>query len=168
MPGQAYAAATEFVTTGGELAALIAAGAFAALALVLAYVLLGLRKTVNAATRAVNDLNARTGPLLQKANTTMDHVNTAMTQAHTSLDAVNTQLERVDNITGHAQQVTGNVANITSLVGAAATSPLVKLAAFGFGLRKAVAKRRADDDEREVRDLLRDKKKSRRKRSKNG
>ncbi|MGH8876525.1 MAG: DUF948 domain-containing protein [Stackebrandtia sp.] len=167
MSGHVSAAATEFVTTGGELAALIAAGAFAALALVLAYVLLGLRKTINAATRTVNDVNARTGPLLDRANTTIDHVNTALVQAHTSIDEVNKQLERVDTITGHAQQVTGNVANVTNLVSAAATSPLVKLASFGFGLRKAVAKRRADEDEQQVRDTVRDKK-SRRKRRKNG
>ena len=46
----------------GEIAALIAAGAFLMLVLVLAVPILRLRHTVDAATRAINDLNDRTGP----------------------------------------------------------------------------------------------------------
>ncbi|HZE39720.1 MAG TPA: DUF948 domain-containing protein [Stackebrandtia sp.] len=157
------AAAAEFVSTGGELAALIAAGAFAALSLVGMYVLFRVSKTVDATTQTIKDVTARTGPMLDNANATIENVNTALRQVQTSLDGVNVQLERVDSITGHAQQVTGNVANVTNLVTAAATSPLVKMAAFGFGLRKAVAKRRGEEEEVEVRQTLRDKK-TRRKR----
>ncbi len=131
---------------GGEIAALVAAGAFAALVLVVAVPVLRLRHTIDAATRAIKDLSDRTAPILNKADITMDEVNTALRQVHVSLDGVNTQLARVDAITGHAAQVTANVAALSGAVTSVATSPLVKVAAFGYGLRKAAA-RRAQRDE---------------------
>ena len=62
--------------SGGEIAALIAAGAFLMLVLVLAVPILRLRHTVDAATQGVNDLNDRTGPILGNVNTTVENVNT--------------------------------------------------------------------------------------------
>jgi hypothetical protein len=41
------------------------------------------------------------------------------------------------------------------VIGAASSSPLVKVAAFGYGIRKATKDRRHADEEREVRDRLR-------------
>jgi uncharacterized protein YoxC len=134
--------------SGGEIAGLIAAGAFAVIALALAWLLLRLRRTVDAATRAIRDLNDRTAPILAKASVTMDNVNTALEQAHTSLDGVNLQLQRVDTITSHAAHVTANVANLATVVSSVAANPLIKVAAAGYGLRRAAAARRASlDDE---------------------
>ncbi|HEX2355988.1 MAG TPA: DUF948 domain-containing protein [Micromonosporaceae bacterium] len=144
----------------GEIAALVAAGAFVILVLVLAVPILRLRHTVDAATRAINDLNDRSGPLLGNVNTTIENVNTALGQVHTSLDGVNLQLAKVDAMTGHAQQVTANVANLATVVSAAASNPLVKVAAFSYGVRKAAAKRRHADEEREVRASLREQRRS--------
>jgi uncharacterized protein YoxC len=138
----------------GQIAALVAAGAFLMLVLVLAVPILRLRHTVDAATRAINDLNDRTAPLLGNANTTIENVNTALTQVHTSLDGVNIQLAKIDTMTGHAQNVTANVANLATVVSAAAANPLVKVAAFGYGVRKAAAARRHADEDREVRATL--------------
>ena len=104
--------------------------------------ILRLRHTVDAATRAISDLTDRTGPLLGNVNTTVENVNTALEQVHTSLDGVNLQLARVDTMTSHAQHVTANVANLSTVVTAAAANPLVKVAAFGYGVRKAAAGRR--------------------------
>ncbi|HEY3006672.1 MAG TPA: DUF948 domain-containing protein [Micromonosporaceae bacterium] len=140
--------------SGGEIAGLIASGAFVMLVLVLAVPILRLRHTVDAATRAINDLNDRTAPLLGNVNTTVENVNTALGQAHTSLDGVNLQLAKIDTITGHAEQVTANVANLATVVTAAASSPLVKVAAFSYGVRRAAAKRRHADEEREVRAVV--------------
>ena len=140
--------------SGGEIAALIAAGAFAMLVLVLAVPILRLRRTVDAATRALNDVADRTGPLLGNVTTTVENVNTALTQVHTSLDGVNLQLARIDTITTHAQTVTANVANLATIVSAAAANPLVKVAAFTYGVRKAAAQRRHAEEERDVRDEL--------------
>ena len=136
---------------GGQIAALIAAGAFLMLVLVLAVPILRLRHTVDAATKALEDLNDHTAPLLANANTTIQSVNTALNQVHTSLDGVNLQLAKVDTITGHAQDVSASVANLAGIVSAAATNPLVKIAAFGYGVRKAAANRRHADEERHVR-----------------
>jgi len=149
---------------GGEIAALIAAGAFAMLVLVLAVPILRLRRTVDAATRAINDLTDRTGPILTKAETTMDNVNIALGQVQTSLDGVNVQLRKVDTITGHAEAVTANVANLATVVTSVAASPLVKVAAFGYGVRRAAARRSRVDDDRQARELVRQERKRRRRR----
>jgi uncharacterized protein YoxC len=139
---------------GGQIAALIAAGAFLMLVLVLAVPILRLRHTVDAATRAINDLNDRTAPILGNANTTIQNVNTALTQTQTTLDGVNLQLAKIDTITGHAQNVSANIANLATVVSAAAANPLVKVAAFGYGVRKAASARRGAAEERQVRDTL--------------
>lgn len=147
---------------GGEIAALIAAGAFAMLVLVLAVPLLRLRHTVDAATRAINDLNDRTAPILGQADLTMGNVNTALGQVQTTLDGVNTQLAKVDTITGHAQQMSANVANLTHVVTSVAANPLVKVAAAGYGVRKAAARRARAEEDREVRAVVRERRKGRR------
>jgi uncharacterized protein YoxC len=136
---------------GGQIAALIAAGAFLMLVLVLAVPILRLRHTVDAVTKAIEDLNDHTAPLLGNADTTIQNVNTALNQVHTSLDGVNLQLAKVDTITGHAQTVSASVANLAGIVSAAAANPMVKVAAFGYGVRKAAANRRHADEERQVR-----------------
>lgn len=138
----------------GQIAALVAAGAFLMLVLVLAVPILRLRHTIDAATRAINDLNDRTEPLLGQVTTTVDNVNTALNQVHTSLDGVNLQLAKIDTMTGHVQNITANVANLATVVSAAAANPLVKVAAFGYGVRKAAAARQHAEEEREVRATL--------------
>ncbi len=140
--------------SGGEIAALIAAGAFVMLVLVLAVPILRLRHTVDAATRALTDLTDRSGPLVSNVNTSVDKLNTALDQVQVSLDGVNTELARLDTISAHAAQVTANVANLSTIVAGAAASPLVKVAAFSFGVRRAAAHRRELAQEREVRDEL--------------
>jgi uncharacterized protein YoxC len=146
--------------SAGEIAALVAAGAFLMLVLVLAVPILRLRHTVDAATRAINDVNAQAGPLLSTVTSTVDNVNTALGQVQVSLDGVNVQLAKVDTITGHAQNISANIANLIAVVSAAAANPLVKVASFGYGLRKAAAARRHAEDEREVRATLKQKRKA--------
>jgi uncharacterized protein YoxC len=144
----------------GEIAGLIAAGAFAMLVIVLAVPILKLGRTVDAATRAINDLTERTGPLLGNVNETVENVNTALGQVQVSLDGVNVQLAKVDSITEHVSHVTANVANLSTVVAAAAANPLVKVASFGYGVRKAVANRRRAEEEREVRATMKQRRKS--------
>jgi hypothetical protein len=55
---------------------------------------------------------------------------------------VNSNLERVDGITGNAANVSENVAALTSVVAATLGSPLIKVAAFSYGVRSAAKKRR--------------------------
>lgn len=138
----------------GQIAALGAAVAFLGLVFVLAVPILRLRRTIDAATRAIDDFNARTAPLLANANVAVENVNAALEQVQTSLDGVNHQLAKLDTMTGHVQAMTANVANLTTVISAAAANPLIKVAAFGYGLRRAAAARRRADEEREVREAL--------------
>ena len=144
----------------GEIAGLIAAGAFAMLVIVLAVPILKLGRTMDAATRAINDLTDRTGPLLGNVNETVANVNTALGQVQVSLDGVNVQLAKVDTITEHASHITASVANVATIVAAAAANPLVKVASFGYGLRKAVATRRHAEEDREVRATIKQRRKA--------
>jgi uncharacterized protein YoxC len=140
--------------TAGEIAGLIAAGAFLMLVLVLAVPILKLGRTVDAATQAINDLNDRSGPLLGNVTETVENVNTALGQVQVSMDGVNVQLAKVDTMTEHAQNITASVANLVTVVSAAAANPLIKVASFGYGLRKAATARRHAEEEREVRQTL--------------
>jgi uncharacterized protein YoxC len=138
----------------GQVAALIAAIAFLVLCAAIAVPILRLRHTIDAATDAINDINDRTGPLLGNLNATVENVNVTLGQTKVTLDGVNLQLARLDLITGHVSQVTANVANLTTIVSSAAASPLAKAAAFAFGVRRATARRRADEEEAEMRARL--------------
>jgi uncharacterized protein YoxC len=148
--------------SGGQIAALIAAGAFLMLVLVLAVPILRLRHTVDAATRAVNEITDRTAPILGNVNTTVENVNTALTQVHTSLDGVNLQLARIDTITGHVSQVTANVSSLTTVVTSAVSNPLTKMAAFTYGMRRAAKRRHEADEEAALRARLKADRKSHR------
>ena len=70
------------------------------------------------------------------------------------------QLAKVDTMTSHAKKVTASVANLATIVSAAAANPLIKVASFGYGLRKAAAARRHAEDEREVRASLKSRRKA--------
>ncbi|MGI5237580.1 DUF948 domain-containing protein [Dactylosporangium sp. CA-139066] len=138
----------------GGIAALVASGGFLVLVLVLAVPILRVRHTIDAATVAMRDAGNQTTPMLERVNMTIDNVNTALTQVHTTLDGVNMQLARIDTITENVSHVSANVANLSTVVSAAAANPLVKVAAFGYGVRKAAANRRRDADEAEVREQI--------------
>jgi uncharacterized protein YoxC len=140
--------------TGGQIAALIFAGAFLMIAVALSVTILRLRKTVDSGTRALDAVADRIGPLLSDVNVTVANVNGALVQVQTSLDGVNIQLARLDTITGHVQTVTANVANLATVVTAATANPMVKVAAFAYGVRKATAQRRQAEEERELREAL--------------
>ena len=146
----------------GQVAALIAAIAFLLLCGALSVPILRLRHTVDATTQSINDLNDRSGPILGNLNTTIENVNTALGQTKVTLDGVNLQLARLDTITTHVSQVSANVANLTTVVTSAAASPLAKAAAFGFGVRRATARRRAAQEEADLRARLKEERKGRR------
>jgi uncharacterized protein YoxC len=145
---------------GWEIALLIVSGAFAVLVIALVVPILRLRHTVDQATRALRDVADATGPMLGNVNGTIENVNVALGQVQTSLDGVNVQLARLDTISDHVQHVTSNVANLSTVVTAAAANPLVKVAAFGYGIRNAAGKRRRADEEAEVRGELKRRRRS--------
>jgi uncharacterized protein YoxC len=123
----------------GQLAALIAAVFFAALACVGMFVLLRLARLMSAAAGMITDYRAKTDHLIE--------------QAQAAVDRTNEQLARTDSITASMDQVTANMAelsgHVSALAGlargisAAATAPLTGASALVFGLRRATAVRRS-------------------------
>jgi len=114
--------------TAGQIAALIAAGAFVVLVLLMAVPLIKLGRTLDEATIAIRKAHEGSAPLLDDAQVT--------------LRQVNTQLDRVDGITSSARTVTSNVSVLTSLFTATLGGPLVRAAAFSYGVNKAIKARR--------------------------
>jgi uncharacterized protein YoxC len=123
----------------GQVAALIAAVFFAALACVGMFVLLRLARLMSAATGMITDYRVKTDHLIE--------------QAQAAVDRTNEQLARTDAITASMDQVTANMAELSGHVSvlaglarsisAAATAPLTGASAFVFGLRRATAVRRS-------------------------
>ena len=134
--------------TGGQVAALIAAVAFALLMLALTYVVLKLSKTVEETQRLVAGITDKTVPLLGEVTTSVTHVNR--------------ELVRVDAITANVQSMTGNVSALTSLFAATLGSPIIKVAAFSYGVRSVATKRHEKDVNKRVREELKATKRGRR------
>ena len=117
--------------SAGEIAGLIAAIAVVLLVVLLAVPLLKLGRTLDETTLTIRQVREQSQPILSQASTTVTHVNA--------------NLERVDDITGNAANVSSNVAALTSVFAATLGSPLIKVAAFSYGVRKTVQARRDGD-----------------------
>jgi len=117
--------------SAGEIAGLIAACAFALLVLLLAIPLFKLGRTLDEATLTIRQTREGTAPLLVSAQGTVA--------------AVNAQLEQVEAITKDVNSMTSNAAALTSVVSSTLGGPLVKLAAFSYGVRRAVGQRRDEE-----------------------
>jgi hypothetical protein len=81
----------------------------------------------------VDGITERTVPLLGEVTTSVVHVNA--------------ELERVDAITENVQTVTSNVAGLATLFAATLGSPVVKVAAFTYGVRRAAGRKHKADVE---------------------
>ena len=117
--------------TGGQVAGLIVAVFFAIAVVVLCVVLLKLGKILEETQRLVAGITDKTVPLLGEVTTSVVHVNQ--------------ELARVDAITANVQSMTGNLSSLTSLFAATLGSPIIKVAAFSYGVRKAAGKRDHDE-----------------------
>ncbi|REF38249.1 DUF948 domain-containing protein [Thermasporomyces composti] len=123
--------------TAGEIAGLIAASALLLLVGVLTYPIVKLGKTLEETRQWISGAKDRSLPLIDEVNTTV-----SMTNA---------QLARVDAITARAETVSENIAGLSSLFAATLGGPLVKVAAFSYGVRRAIAARDRKEIERRVR-----------------
>ncbi|WP_258053095.1 DUF948 domain-containing protein [Streptomyces sp. Ru73] len=115
--------------SGGEVAGILVAVFWAILVSFLALVLVRLAQTLKATTKMVSDVSEKAVPLLADASETVR-------SAHT-------QLARVDAITSDVQEVTANASALSSTVSSAFGGPLVKVAAFGYGVRRAIGRKGA-------------------------
>ena len=111
----------------GDVAGLIAALAFVLLVLVATYPLIKLGQVLDETRMSVRGLSEEAMPLL--------------TEVTTTVSSTNHQLGKVDTITTNAVQVTTNVSALTSLFAATLGSPVIKVAAFTYGVRQALSAR---------------------------
>ena len=107
----------------GDVAGLIAAIAFVLLVGFLAVPLWKLGKLLDEARSSVRDVTEHSVPILDEAASTVA--------------SANTQLVKVDTITTSAASVSENVSALTGLYAATLGGPLVKVAAFSYGVRRA-------------------------------
>jgi uncharacterized protein YoxC len=113
----------------GDVAGLIAAIAFVVLVALLAVPIVKLGRVLDETRVAVKGVSDSTVPLIGEVTTTVGQANE--------------QMEKIDTITTNAAQVTTNVSALTALFAATLGSPIVRVAAFTYGVRQAVAGRRA-------------------------
>ena len=116
--------------SGGEVAGLIAACALVLLVILLAVPLLKLGKTLDETTLAIRKAHEGAAPLLVSAQDTVK--------------SVNAQLDEIEGVTRGANSIATNAAALTSIVSSTVGSPLIKVAAFSYGVRHSLAKRRDD------------------------
>jgi len=126
--------------SAGQIAALIAAGFFAAGMCAAVFVLLRLAGLISHAHRLLTDYGDRADAVIERAQA--------------AVNRTNEQLARTDSITANMDDVTANMADLSGHVSALAGlarsisagfgTPLLRISAFAFGLRRAVALRRPD------------------------
>ncbi|MBP6186593.1 MAG: DUF948 domain-containing protein [Rhodoluna sp.] len=110
--------------SGGEIAAIIAAGAFVLLVLFIGVPLIKLGGLIDDTRESVRDLNDAVAPLLTEVTTTVIETNKA--------------LAKIDTITENVADVTTNVKALVALFSASVGAPLMKIAGLTQGLRSAL------------------------------
>jgi uncharacterized protein YoxC len=134
--------------SGGEVAGLIVAVFWAVLVCFIGYVLIKLGNVVGETGKLVSGVTDETVPLLTEVRTSVIHVNS--------------ELERVDAITANVQNVTTNVSALTAVFAATLGSPVIKVAAFSYGVRRALTDRREADVRKRVKADLKSERKANR------
>lgn len=133
--------------SGGEIAGLISASAFLLLVGVIAIPLIKLGSVLDAAEEMVRGVTDKTIPLLGEVTTTVVHTNV--------------ELERVDAITANVQSITTNAKAMSDVFSATLGGPLVKVAAFSYGVRRAAGDKRKADVEKVVKAEMKAERKAR-------
>lgn len=116
--------------TGGQVAGLIVAVFWAVLVAFVALTLLKLARLLDEAGKVVRDIGEQAGPLLDDMTRTVKRADE--------------QLGRTDVITKQVAGVTQNVSAVTTVMSSVVGGPLVKAAAFSYGVRKAIGNREGE------------------------
>jgi uncharacterized protein YoxC len=101
-----------------------------ALVVVLCVVMANVFRVLTSTKDLIDGVTKQTVPLLGEVNTTVG--------------LVNQELVRVDGILVTAEGVSASVGNLVNVVSSTITSPLVRLSAFVYGLRRAAGKAAAE------------------------
>lgn len=121
--------------SGGEVAGILVAVFWAILVSFLAVVLVRLAQTLRATTKLVAEVTEQAVPLLADAST--------------AVRSAQTQIERVDAIASDVQEVTSNASALSTTVASTFGGPLVKVAAFGYGVRRALGRKAGPESNNE-------------------
>lgn len=121
--------------TVGEVAGLIAAIAACVFVALAAVPLLKAGRALDEVRLAVRDLGTNSVPVLQELKGTVAATNTELAKLSVVTDDAST-------VSGHATVVSENAAQLSTLFAATLGGPLVKTAAFTYGVRKAFKGRR--------------------------
>jgi predicted PurR-regulated permease PerM len=113
------------------VAGILVAVFWAILVSFLAVALARLAQTLKATTKLVADVTDQAVPLLADASQTVR--------------SAQTQIDRVDAIASDVQEVTSNASALSTTVASTFGGPLVKVAAFGYGVRRALGGRKEGD-----------------------
>ncbi|MDF5751984.1 DUF948 domain-containing protein [Spongiactinospora sp. TRM90649] len=114
--------------TAGQVAGLIVAMFWAILVCFLAMVLVKVARLLTETTKMVAELGERVVPLLDDVNVTVGEANR--------------QLAALDVIALDVKQVSGHLARLSAIASTLVTGPLIKVSAFGHGVRRAASARR--------------------------
>jgi len=120
----------------GDLAALVAAFFFAVLVCAGVYVLIRLARLISEGTRLVADMRSR-------SDTVFERVQAAVDRANHQLDATSTVTAGMDELNVGMSQLTDQVSALAGLGQAISAGPAGRAGAFVYGVRRAVAIRRA-------------------------
>jgi predicted PurR-regulated permease PerM len=121
------------------VAGILVAVFWAILVSFLAVALARLAQTLRATTKLVADVTDQAVPLLADASQ--------------AVRAAQTQIDRVDAIASDVQEVASNASALSTTVASTFGGPLVKVAAFGYGVRRALGRKDdvpAEDSRRTV------------------
>lgn len=121
--------------TVGEIAGLIAAIALVALVGFCAVPLLKLGRVLEELRLAVRDVGHNSVPILQELKGTV-------TATNEELGKIALVTEDASKVSGHATVVSENAAQMSQLFAATLGGPLVKTAAFSYGVRSALKGRK--------------------------
>jgi uncharacterized protein YoxC len=122
--------------SGGDVAGLIVAVFWGVLVCFLAYVLIKLGKVIGETAKLVSGVADQTVPLLGEVTT--------------SVVQVNAELTRVDTIAANVEDISSNAKALTALFSATVGSPVIKVAAFSYGVRRAMGQKREDEVRKRV------------------
>lgn len=108
--------------SAGDIAGLVAAGAFALIAIGLCVPLFKLGRTIDELSNSVRTLTDGLEPVLSGLAETVEETNK--------------QLVKIDHITTNIEEVSVNVASLSAVFAQAIGSPLMKLAGLGVSFSK--------------------------------
>jgi len=142
----------------GQLAALIAAGFFAAGMCAAVYVLLKLARLVSAATAVVTGYQAGVDDLMARASAAVQRADEQLARTGALTDSVEQVTASMSDLSEQVSAVAGTARLIANGLGA----PALRLAAAGYGVRQALALRLPGSAARQGRAAQRDRAAARR------